>query len=132
MTAHLVQAIYDQGKNANISSSPGNTYKATFPEPVGAGNCLVLLLTFANSVTLSTISDNVNGSWSVTAAQSCAGTNANTNFYLFPNAGAGSTTVTFVFSGNVQGRPFTLMEWSGRATTSPADGPSAHPNHVYY
>ncbi len=131
MTAQLVQAIYAQGNNANISSSPGNTYKFTLPEPVGTGNCLVLLQTFTNSVTVSAISDNINGSWSTTAAQACAGANNNTNFYLKAGVSAGVTTVTVVFSGTVQGQPFTLMEWSGIATSSPADGGASNPSQNY-
>src|SRR5260370_12772067 len=131
MTAQLVQASILQGNNANISSGVGNTYKVALLEPVGAGNCLVLLLTFINSVTVSTISDNINGSWSTTAAQTCLGVTNNKNFYLFPNAGAGVTTITIVFSADVQGQPFTIMEWSGIATSSPANGGHSNPSQNY-
>src|SRR5260370_36140083 len=128
MTAQLVQARFLQGNNANISSVVGNTYKVALLEPVGSGNCLVLLLTFINSVTVRTISDNINGSWSTNAAQTCLGVNNTTNFYLFPNAGAGVTTITIVFSADVQGQPFTIMEWSGIATSSPANGGHSNPS----
>jgi hypothetical protein len=127
--AQFQQGFFSVG-NSNVSvNEPGNAFKFSLPNSVGAGNLLVLKITYPNGKTVSTISDTVNGSWSTTAAVTARGGTGNndTSIFLFPNSGSGVLTITINFNSMVQPAIFTLMEWSGIATSSPNNGTTGNP-----
>jgi hypothetical protein len=127
--AQFQQGFFSVG-DSNVSvNEPGNAFEFSLPNSVGAGNLLVLKITYPDGNTVSTISDTVNGSWSTTAAVTTRGGTGNndTSVFLFPNSGSGVLTITINFNSTVQPAIFTLMEWSGIATSSPNNGTTSNP-----
>lgn len=130
----FVQGNFTQGDQAAVANNPGNAYEFGLTEPLGAGNILILKVPYdtTGGVSVSSISDTVNGSWSTTAAATCVGANKTTKVYLFPNSASGAApTFTVNFSGNVQGPEFSIQEWSGIATSNPANGSSNAPDQTF-
>lgn len=124
MVATLCQAFVSDGNSIASVNEPGNAFKFTLPAPVGANNLLLCKITSQSGSTLTTLNDSINGNWSTTAlvtADAGAGNNQ-TNIYLFPGAAAGVTTFTITFGASQQPAMFTVQEWAGIATTTPAAG----------
>src|SRR5258706_10733984 len=124
MAQQIVQGVFAQGEQQTFPTFVSNNFTIRPNELCGAGNCLVLLIPqdTTSGATISTISDTINGSWSTTPVRSCVGATCRSDVYLFPSCGAGLPTITVVFSANLPGPRFILLEVSGVATTTPFDG----------
>ncbi len=131
MNATLVQGIFTCGDPIGVDGTSGNNYVLN-ERRVNAGNCLVLVMSYVATATISTISDTINGSWSTTPAVTVTGANSKTAIFLFPNSGSGKAKLTIVFTGTQNPNPiFVWEEWAGIATSSPANGTSSAASQVF-
>lgn len=131
-TFYWCNAYFGQGNNASAANNATNNYQITCPAPALSGNARLLVLDWFNNpsaITISSISDNVNGSWNLAAtgsggtlAGSVTGANNTTSIYVLPNNSSGTTTITIVFSSIVQGPIINVMEVPGVSTLSPVNG----------
>src|SRR5262245_11319412 len=73
----------------------GNAYKLPLPNAVGAGNCLILAITYPNGNT-PTVTDNNSNSWpgSPTVSADAGSGKYVAAIFVLPNANAGLTTLT--------------------------------------
>lgn len=114
------------------SSPLPNNFKLTFPNPVGLHNLLVCGISWLGStITLNTPTDSQSNTWG--AAVTATGTRnegngiVKTALYYAPNANAGVTTVTFVFSSATQAH-FRCSEFYNVATSTPLDAAVGTPD----
>lgn len=120
----------------NLASTTNNyVYLLPF---VGAGNCLILSVSWPHSVTAPTISDNNGNTWpaSPTAVADVGtatdGTNLQSAIWALPNANSGDTQIKVTFGTGLT-QPlsvfqFEVSEFSNVATSSPADGTFTYGN----
>jgi hypothetical protein len=124
----LVQHVSMPANPVGPTSQTGNNLKIRLPNPVGAGNCLILGLTWASSVAVPTIADDVNGAWGSPVVSLTTGTNHDSAIWVFPNAAAGQTVITVTWTTAIQPFQFEVSEFSGIATSSPGAGSVATAN----
>ena len=109
MAASLVQ----QSTNAEAGLATTITASLT---GVTSGNRLIVCIRERDGTAVSSISDTVNGSWTLTGngvTQSID--DARVAIYSFPNSGAGNPTVTVTMAGTAP-KDVNLSEWSGTNT----------------
>lgn len=101
----------------------GNNYKIRPPNAVGAGNCLILGITYPHGST-PTITDDNGNTWPGAAAVSVdAGVGGYVAaIFVLPNAAAGLTVINVAFGGNVIPFQFTFSEYNNIAIVSPVNG----------
>lgn len=101
----------------------GNAFKFTLPNPVLAGNALLLRLFYKRSVSRTVaVTDTINGTWgggTLVGAVDSSGLDYTSAVYVFPNAGTGVTTVTVTFDTSLLPFRYGLYEVPGIATASP-------------
>jgi hypothetical protein len=123
-TPTLVQHLVSTSNPPGIGET-GNNFKFTLPNPVLAGNVLILGIASPSSGTFAAtpVSD-TNGTWPTTPTASVNDTNANVDLDIFvlPNAASGIHTITVNFSAAVIPFQYTISEFNNIATTSPANG----------
>lgn len=97
--------------------------QVTLGSSVTAGNLLVLFVTWSSAVSLDTVSDDVNGSWTIIPGSLADGGNGwQTQAAVKPNVAGGTTTITATFTGGGTGNAIMeALEYSGAATSSPVD-----------
>ena len=107
----------------------GNNYRFTLPNPVRAGNVLILGISYgAPAGQVVTIRDNLGNLWPASPAVS--GTDPDGNIasaiFVLPNALPGITTITVSFSSAIRETIFqyTISEFQGVATAAPVSGTS--------
>jgi hypothetical protein len=122
-TPSLIQMISSTTNNPALTSDTGNNFKFFLPNAVGAGNCLVLAITYPNGVT-PTITDNNSNTWPTSpAATANAGSgNCISSIFVLPNANAGVTRINVAFGSSVSPMQYTITEWNNVATTNPVNG----------
>ena len=105
---------------------PGNAFTVNLPNPVRAGNCLVLGITYPFAAGRAvTVADNNRNAWpSAPAARASRGVGYDSAVYVLPNANAGGTRITVTFDAAVIPFQFTVSEFDGVATVSPVSGSS--------
>ncbi len=119
----VVQHVGGGSMPPTSASGPGNAFKI----PINAtlsGNCLVIGFSYDNGLTVSSVSDNVNGTWSgpVSGSHANAGTgNEDSTVYVFPNSAAGATLITVTFSASSNGFQYAFTEFWG-IDASPSAG----------
>lgn len=117
------------GGNPYTRGNTGNAFKLPFPNATGAGNCLVLGFTCDAGATISSVADNINGTWGAATASSSGGVgNLDSYVYVFPNSGSGQVTITVTFGAAVRVFGSCMTEFYGVATSSPV---SAHSSAAY-
>ena len=104
----------------------GNNFKIPLPNPVLAGDTLVLAISYPSGNRPS-ITDNLGNTWPSSAA--CTATdvgNMIAAIYVLPNSHAGTLatpgTVTVSLGASVQPFQYTLSEFNNIATSSPVNG----------
>ena len=98
----------------------GNNYLLPFTDPVGAGNCLIIGITYANGLTVA-VSDNINGAWGAPTTHANAGTgNDDSAIYVFPNSAAGKLSINVAFSAPTEFQ-YSQTEFTG-VDPSPSAG----------
>jgi IPT/TIG domain len=119
LAAQIALVQHGSSDNGTTSSSSG---VVTLPS-IAAGHLLTCSLTFGNTggTTLS-VSDSLNGTWSVANAAHYNSTIVQTTaqFYM-PDSKAGSTKITGTAAAAAAWGAMNCQEWSGAATSSPLD-----------
>ena len=118
----LIQHVSSSANPVGVGIS-GNAFKFRMPNPIGAGNCLVLGITYPNGST-PTITDNNGNTWPgspTVTANPGSGTYIGSIFVL-PNANAGATDITVTFGSAIIPFQYTLSEVCGVATSSTVNG----------
>lgn len=113
-------AITQVQATGNTASAATSVAKA-FLSNVTAGSLLVCAVTVYDSTKTPTVSDNLNGAWSLAVSYSnTAVLNSITRIYYLPNSAAGVCTVTASWSGTANSE-IHQGEYAGAATSSPLD-----------
>jgi hypothetical protein len=117
----LVQFVTSSSNPEGIGVT-GNNFKFALPNAVGAGNCLILQITFTSGLT-ATVTDNNGNTWPAAAVSADAGAGLyKTSIYVLPNANAGVTTITVGFGSAFLPFQYTIAEYTHIATSSPVNG----------
>lgn len=103
------------------TSASTTSHTATYGSAVTPGSVLVACIgTVGTSTPITSVSDGVNGAWSVGSAYTVdSGVGYGIVTYYFANTGAGTPTVTVAQSSNPC--TLTILEFSGVAIASPVD-----------
>jgi hypothetical protein len=124
-TPTLVQHLSSTSTNPGQGVS-GNNYRFTLPNPVLAGNCLILGVSYdwASNRTVSISDDNGNTWPGSPTASTTDGASYTSAIYVLPNARAGITTITVTFDALIATFQYTISEFDNIATVSPVSGTS--------
>jgi len=105
----------------------GNQFKFNLPNPTGAGNCIVLFMSWKwRASTTVTVADTNGNTWPASPTVTIGGGVAGqyeSDCYILPNANAGNTKITVTFA------PATIVNISsatGNGTTTTVNTASAH------
>jgi hypothetical protein len=106
----------------------GNNYVFTLPNPVLAGNCLILGVARRSGTSFAStpVTDSNGNAWPTTPSASVADANGKIDLAIFvlPNAHAGTTTITVHFTAAIQPFSYTVSEFYDVASSSPVNGSS--------
>jgi len=120
LVQHLSSTSNAIGKSIDLG---GNDFRFTLPEPVLAGNALVLGVAYgASGVLAATPVTDTNGAWPTAPAATVVGADHRLAIFVLPNAAAGVHTLTVHFTGLVIPFQYTVSEFSGIATSNPVSG----------
>lgn len=121
----LIQHVASSA-NPPTRGTLGNNFKFTLPNAVGAGNTLILGITYPHGST-PTITDTNGNTWPASPAVSAdAGSGKYvSSIFVLPNANAGITTITVSFPAQIIPFNYTISEFSNIASVSPVSGTSA-------
>ena len=101
---------------------PGNNYKIPLPNPVLAGDALVLAITYSHG-NLVTISDTLRQIWPAASIVEDGGANNYTTaIYVRCGSAGGSETITVGLSSSVLPFEYTVSEFNNVATSTCIDG----------
>jgi len=125
-TPTLVHSLSSASPSAaGRASEPGNAFQIQFTGSMGtgtlAGNLLVLKITYPSGSTVSSIADNELSAYTLGPTVT-SGTGWTTRLYYTANTAAGINVITVTFAAAVGDFHFSAQEYSGVATSSPADG----------
>jgi hypothetical protein len=128
-TPTLVQHLSSTSSPVGLGE-PGNHFKFTLPNPVLAGNCLILGIAHLSSATFAAtpITDGNGNTWPTTPAATSVDANGNVDLAIFvlPDANAGITSITVHFTAALNPFQYTVSEFNNIATSSPFNGSSAN------
>lgn len=126
LVQHVASSVNPVGQG-----EPGNDYRFTLPNPVGAGNTLILALSYGYSASRTvSVTDSAGNAWPASPAVSATDGAAMTSaIYVLPRARSGTTTIAVDFDAPVQPFQYTLSEFAGvgavdAATSSMAISPN--------
>ena len=121
----LVQHV-SSSTNPPGKGIPGNSFKFTLPNAVGAGNCLILGISYAWSASRTvSITDSNGNTWpSSPAVTVTGGAQVISSIFVLPNANAGVTTITVTFDASLLPFQYTISEFYDVAAVSPVNGTS--------
>jgi hypothetical protein len=110
----------------------GNNIKFSPPNPVLAGNCLILGVAYTSGTAFAAapVTDSMGNVWPTSPSARRADSNANMDLAIFvlPNALPGADTVTLHFATTLPQFSFSFSEFSGIAAVSPVSGSSGASN----
>jgi hypothetical protein len=119
----LVQHVSSTANPPTIGIT-GNNFKFWLPNAVGAGNCLILGISYKRSAGRTVaVSDNNGNTWpgSPTVTDT-DGTNTTSAIYVLPNANPGVTRVNVTFDASLIPFQYTISEFYNVDTVSPVNG----------
>lgn len=121
----LIQHVASSANPIGLGIS-GNNFKIPLPNNVGAGNALVLGITYPHGAS-PTVTDSNGNNWPSAAAVSAdAGAGGYVaSAFVLANAKAGRTVIAVSFSSAVIPFNYTVSEFSNIASVSPVNGSSA-------
>jgi hypothetical protein len=127
-TPTLVQHVSSSANPVGVGIS-GNNFKFTLPNPVGAGNCLILGLSYPSGNT-PIVTDNNGNTWPASPAVSANGGAGNyvASIFVLPNARSGLTSITVSFGAAIIPFNYVISEFNNIATVSPVNGTSSTAN----
>jgi len=125
---------YSRGKSGGSTAAPFNL---PWPNYVGAGNCLVLGMSWDSGTAVSSISDNIDGTWAAASVSASGGGSSSGNLdsgiFVLPNAtsdGATQRIIKVKFAAAVRTFQYNMTEFYNIATSSPVVGTSHSDNAV--
>lgn len=121
----VVQMVASSAEPAGIGAVVNNV-NMRFPNPIGAGNCIAIALSYPNGAT-PTITDDNGNTWSSTPVKTADAGSGNyvSSWFVLPNANAGTTTFTAGFGTTVNPFAYRLYEITNIASTNPFNGGSS-------
>jgi uncharacterized repeat protein (TIGR01451 family) len=127
LTPTLVQHVASSANPLGVGLGGGPAFNMPLPNPVRAGNCLILGVSYAWSVTRTVaITDNNGNTWPAAPAVTAgAGTNTVSAIYVLANANEGQTTITVTFDAVLIPFQYTISEFYNVDTVSPVNGTSS-------
>lgn len=131
VTPVLISSFTTNANPAGVGGDSGNAFQVYLPNKTGAGDLLGLAVSYPAGNSVTSISDNVNGTWSTTPAKSVSdGTTL--AVFLFPNSAASSSQPVITFTMNAAGQPVKLrfFHWMNIATVSPLNGTAGQANQT--
>jgi hypothetical protein len=122
----LVQHL-SSTSNPPLDTRVGNDFRFTLPNPVVAGNCLVLGISYRWSATRTVrVSDGNGNLWPTSpAATTTDGVDLISSIFVLPGARPGTTTFTVSFDADVIAFQYTVSEFDNLDPVSPVSGSSA-------
>lgn len=120
-TPTLIQGV-SWGANPVNKGISGNNFLGTLPNPVGAGNAIIINMTYPHGST-PTVSDNNGNTWSsaVVTADNGVGNYVSSTFVLL-NANSGITTFQTSFGASVIPFQWEIWEFKNIATANALNG----------
>ena len=104
----------------------GNGFRIQYGGSMGTGtlgnNLLTLRMTYSHGATVSSIVDNMGSTYTLGVSTDSGSGGWVTALYYSPGVAAGITQITVNFSGGVADWHGAVQEYSGVATSAPADG----------
>jgi len=124
-TPTLVQHLAST-MNPPVDETVGNNYRFTLPNPVIAGNCLVLGISYSSSPTRTVqVTDNQGNAWPAQPAVKTMNATIASAIFVLPNARAGTTTIRVTFDRLITTFQYTVSEFNDIAAANPVSGTSA-------
>ncbi|MFT3914337.1 MAG: Ig-like domain-containing protein [Anaeromyxobacteraceae bacterium] len=123
-TPTLVQHV-SSTVNPRGNGETGNHFAFTLPNPVLAGNCLILgIARESGAAFAATPVTDTNGTWPTAPAASITDANHNVDLAIFvlPDARPGAHVITVHFTAPIIPFQYTVSEFRNIATTSPVSG----------
>lgn len=130
--ANIVQH-YSSAYNGSVAvNEPGNNYKFTLPNAVGAGNAIVLAIAYPSGTAPNSITDDGGNTWSTTAAVTADPGAGNTalKVYVLASAAAGTQAITVGFASSVQPCKAWITELYGITATVNGTAEASNVNSV--
>ncbi|HEU5433445.1 MAG TPA: hypothetical protein VFU81_17400, partial [Thermomicrobiales bacterium] len=107
---------------------PGNNFKIALPNPVLAGDALVLAVTYPHG-NLVSVSDTLRQTWPAASIVEDGGPyNYTTAIYVLCGSAGGNETITVGLSGSVQPFEYTVSEFNNVAASNCVDGSVGNAN----
>lgn len=122
-TPQLQQCYISSCNPAGVGGDTGDAFLKTLPNPVGAGNCIIIAASYPAAVTSATITDNNGNTWPAATITETGGTgNYKLSVFVLPNANAGPTQFELNI-GATKRQPvaWEIYEYNNIATSSPVD-----------
>jgi hypothetical protein len=120
-TPILIQHVASSANPVGLGI-PGNNYKIPLPNPVLAGDALVLAITYPHG-NLITVSDSLRQTWPQASIVTDGGTgNYTTGIYVRCGSAGGSETITVGLSGSGLPFEYTVSEFNSVAASNCVDG----------
>jgi hypothetical protein len=106
----------------------GNNIKFTPPNPILAGNALILGVAYTSGTRFAAtpVTDTNGNTWptSPSASRTDSAANMDLAIFVLPNAHPGTTTISFHFANNIPQFQYSFSEFYNVATQSPVNGGS--------
>jgi hypothetical protein len=113
-------------KNLSATGESANNFKIVYGGSMGTGtltgNLLTLRMTYPHGSTISSITDNKSNTYTLGASADSGSGGWVTALYYLAGVSTGTTQINVNFSASVTDWHASLQEFSGVASTSPADG----------
>ena len=122
----LIQHVASSANPIGVGIS-GNNFRIPLPNSVGAGNCLVLGITYPSG-NVPAVADNNGNAWSGSATVTAdAGQFGYVSaVWVLPNAHAGATQITVSFLSDVIPFQYVVSEFNNVAAVNPVNGTSVN------
>ncbi len=117
----LIQHVASSANPVGLGN-PGNNFKIPLPNPVLAGDALVLAITYPHGST-PTVSDSLGQSWPAAAITKDGGSgNYASQIYVLCGSAGGTDTITVGLGSSTLPFEYTVSEFNNVATTGCVDG----------
>jgi hypothetical protein len=133
ISQHIGGGSFPPSVGSPLTGGSGNLFVLPLMNSVGAGNCIVLGISYPNGLT-PTVKDNINGAWPALTTHANAGAgNLDSAIFVFPNSAAGQMSVTVTLSSWANAFQYSLTEFynidaspsAGSISTANVAGPPA-------
>jgi len=112
LTPTLVQHVSSNTNIPSIFGDSGRSFTFTLPDPVVAGNALILGLSYASSTSVTSIADSVGNGWPMGPAVATSSGGLASAIFVLTNARGGLTTLTVTLGASVKPFQYTISEFT--------------------